>query len=407
MTDKRLFWIWLMLVFGPANPRIWQLSKHYDSAENFVNSLMSNSVKDLTDREVGNIRKTQMSDAKKLLEYCNDKNINVYSYESEGYPEKLRVISNPPAVLFSYGNLDFLNDKVYISVVGTRKPSDYSLEVAEKVCQSLIKRNILLVSGFASGIDQIANRVSLDNGVPTVAVCGRPLEEDYPKGSDELKMKIAQNGAVISEYYPGCKPYSNAFLNRNRILTGIADGVLFCECSAQSHGLDNAKHAEVQGKPIFVIPPHDIFDARYFGQRDLIRNGAVPVFDGADIAYDLSYERLENMSIIKSLGEYTKPAEDSVMFAEDMPDKKRVKPKKAVRVQSAVDAAPIKKADVDYSDMSEIKQKICRALEQEELHADEIAEKTGEDIADVLSELIELELDGIVTALAGKMYGIV
>ena len=406
MTDKRIFWLWLNLVFGPANPRIWQLSKHYDKAETFVNALLNGSVRELTENEAKRVKKVPLNHAKEMLDYCNSQSINVYCYESEGYPEKLRRISNPPATLFCYGSLDFLNDKVCIAVVGTRNPSDYSVETTSKLCNSLVGQSFILASGFANGIDRIANSVSLENDMPTIAVCGTPLESDYPKGSAEIKQHIAQNGVVISEFYPGCKQMGNAFVNRNRILVGLSDGVLFCECSADSHGLDNAKHAITQGKPIFVIPPHDIFDERYFGQRNLMRNGAAPVFDGWDIAYNLAYERFEDMSIRKSLGEYSIPVNDSNVFSHK-PDSVNKKAKSKHNKKKNIGEEKIQgKIILDYSKLTPVQQKICKVLENENLLADEIAAQTEENISDILSALIELELEGTVTALAGKMYGL-
>ena len=407
MTDKRIYWIWLVLVFGPANPRIWQLSKHYNDIETFVNALMNNSVKELTENEIKRIRKVRIGDAKKLSEYCGKKNINVYCYESEGYPERLRRIANPPSVIFCYGSLDFLNDKVCVAVIGTRKPSDYSVEVTDKICRNLVKRDFVLVSGFALGIDQIANKAALENDSPTVAVCGTPLESDYPKDSSELKKHIARNGAVVSEYYPGYKKGFKAFTNRNRILVGISDCVMFCECSADSHGLDNAEYATNQGKPIFVIPPHDIFDERYFGQRNLIRNGCISVFSDADIAYNLAHERFEDMSIIRSMGEYSMPADDSILLnSQSETNNKKAKNKRKERKGAEHKKESKQKVSIDYSGMSPVKQKICKALENENLLADEIAVRTDEDISDVLSALIELEIEGVVSALAGKMYGL-
>ena len=405
MTDKRIYWLWLTLVFGPGNPRIWQLSKHYNDAETFVNGLMNETVKDLTENELKRVRKVQLNDAKKLLEYCDKENINVYCYESEGYPERLKRIANPPGVLFCYGSLDFLNDKVCIAVVGTRKPSEYSEKVTDKICRDLVKQNFTLVSGFAMGIDQIANTASLENDVPTIAVCGVPLDTDYPKGTSEIKKQIAKNGAVISEYYPGYKSKIWGFSRRNRILVGISEGVLFCECSADSHGLDNADYAINQGKPVFVIPPHDVFDRRYFGQRNLIRNGGIPVFSCADIVYNLAFERFEAMSLVKSMGDYSMPTEDSVLFnLLDTENNRKAKPKSKRKPKEKSEVKS--RVEIDYSALSPLKQKICSLLENENLLADEIAAKTDEDISMVLSALIEMEIEGIVTALAGKMYGL-
>lgn len=403
MLDKRIYWIWLVLVFGAANPRIWQLGERFVDVESIVRSLMNGSVKELTDEEKLEIKKHSLDDAEKLLSYCENKGINVYCYESEGYPEKLKAIANPPSVLFCYGSLDLLNDKICIAVVGTRKPSEYSVKVTEKLCRQLSERNVLLASGFAQGIDRIANEVSLDMDVPSVAVTGAAIEDDYPKDSEKLKMLISQKGVVVSEQCSGLKVHSNPFVQRNRILIGISDGVVFCECSDKSMGLDNAKHAAVQGKSIFVIPPHDIFEPRYFGQRDLLRNGATAVFGGTDITLNLAYSSGENISQIY----------DYKLISDELPEYKTKSKKKSKRglfskkaKNKEVRTVKNVEQSVDYSSLDETQQKICKALENGNLLVDEIVIKTGEDVSTVLSNLIELELEGIIKAYPGKVYGI-
>ncbi|MDE6148484.1 MAG: DNA-protecting protein DprA [Ruminococcus sp.] len=406
MLDKRIYWLWLVQVFGVSNPRIWQLGERFSDIETYVRSIMNGSVRYLTDDERRSVKEHKISEAEELLNSCLDKGISVYCYESEGYPQKLKRISNPPSVLFCYGNLDFLDDRVCIAVVGTRKPSEYSVSVTEKLCRQLIERDILLASGFALGIDKIGNEVSLENNIPTVAVMGTAIDEDYPKGSKDLKMQIAQNGVVISEYCSYMKVPLNSFVQRNRILVGLSDGVLFCECSDKSRGLDNAKHAAVQGKPIFVIPPNDIFEPRYFGQRDLIRNGALTVFSGADIASNLAYESFEDIHGSK---DYKLASDDSEEF-ELKPEKKsrrKLKKSKTQNEVQEVEAADTVEKDIDYSLLTETQKKICKALEGDNLIVDEIVFKTGEDVSIVLSELIELELKGIIKAFPGKIYGIV
>lgn len=401
MNDIRIYWLWLVIVFGPANPRIWRLSKHYDNAEHFVKALLDDTIEELTGKEKNRIKKIKFSDARKLLEYCNEKGINVYCYESEGYPEKLRGISNPPCVLFCYGNLDFWGDRVNIAVVGTRNPSDYSVSITEKICRELVKAKIIISTGFALGIDQVANMAVLKENATTLAVCGKSIDEDYPKDSYEMKMQIAKNGAVISEYYPTCKPLNNSFKNRNRILIGLCDGVLFCECSADSKGLDNALQATTLGKPIFVVPPCDILDKRYFGQRNLIRSGGICTFGSEDILYNLSFDNSEKLGVIKRIGEYAS-AYRSVLFYEDKPKKTHRKKK----INKAKNVEEKKELNISYENLNPLQIKICKVLESKNLMADEIALLTGEDITDILSELIDLEIEGVVKSLAGKMYGL-
>ena len=407
MADNILLWTWLVMVFSPANKRLWELSANFDNEKDFVTALKNHDITQATDAEYERVDKISFEDAEKVLHNCDELNINYYCYKSEGYPEQLRKIANPPAVIFTKGNLDFLNDKCIITVVGTRKPSGYSLEITEKLCSQLIERNFVLASGFANGIDQKVNRISLANKSIPVAVCGTPLNSDYPQGSDEIKEKIVQNGVLISEYYPNCKIHGGSFTNRNRISVGISSGVLFIEAGRDSHGLDNYNHAVYQGKPVFVVPPHDIYDSRYYGQRDLIRNECQTVFDADDIVFAIKNDKHYDIKYLKSVGEYNLPADDSVFYKSDDEKIKVKKPRKHKSQKDENNKPEIKEIiQVDYSTLDEIQTKIVRLLEQKNMLADEIAAQTEMNITDVLAELTELEMFGVVKSLPGKMFGL-
>ena len=234
MKRERL-WLWVQMVFTPASKRIWSMSANYDDIEEFAQAVKNHEVSEITESEYERADSISFEDAEKILNECSEKGIKYYSYESEGYPVQLKEIANPPAMMFFKGNLDFLNEKCIITVVGTRKPSEYSLSVADRICGDLIDRNIIIVTGFAEGIDQYVNNVSINKNSFPVAVCGTALDYDYPKGSTELKNLIADKGVIISEYYPGCKVTSGSFSSRNRISVGLSKGVLFIEAARDSH----------------------------------------------------------------------------------------------------------------------------------------------------------------------------
>lgn len=404
MKRERL-WLWVQMVFTPASKRIWSMSANYDDIEEFAQAVKNHEVSEITESEYERADSISFEDAEKILNECSEKGIKYYSYESEGYPVQLKEIANPPAMLFFKGNLDFLNDKCIITVVGTRKPSEYSLSVADRICGDLIDRNIILVTGFAEGIDQYVNNVSINKNSFPVAVCGTALDYDYPKGSTELKNLIADKGVIISEYYPGCKVTSGSFSSRNRISVGLSKGVLFIEAARDSHGLDNYSHALYQGKAVFVVPPHDIYDKRYYGQRDLIRNECQPVFGAEDIIYALADGKTYDIGAVKSLGEFNLPAEDSVFFKENW-DKKPAKRRKSKTQTVKADEETVSAVKIEYDSLDEVKARICRLLENKNMLADDIASEIGMEISDVLAELTELEMFGYIKSLPGKMFGL-
>ena len=410
MNDKRIVWLLLLMIFGAGNPRIWELSANYDSAEEFYSALRDKQVDGLNQKEKELIEKLSENDAQRVLDNCAQKGINVYCYESEGYPERLKAIADPPAVLFSYGNLDFLDHISTIAVVGTRTPSEYSVSVAKTLSAQMIDRDIVLCSGFATGIDQIANLTSLEKGKPTVAVCATPLDYDYPADSYDTKMEIAKNGAVISEHIPGSRINHNSFKLRNRILVGISQGVVFIEASMESRGLDNYIQATAQGKPVFVVPPRDITDKRYFGQRYLLRSECVPLFNADDVVGRLALEGFDSFAFTKSFGDFSLPVEDSQFYSEQ---EISVRSKAAVKHSDKSDAQAEEPqtspaiAQIDYSQLDETESAICKVLEEGKALVDTICSKTGIDVSEVLSALTMLELEGIITRLPGNQFEII
>lgn len=412
--SREALWLWTAEVFGISNKRLWEMSGNYDDIDEFLLALRDHEITGITENEYKKADELPFEWAEEVLDNCTKKGIKYSSYESEDYPHKLKMIANPPAVLFYRGSLDFFKDKCIITVVGTRHPSEYSLKITDKICKQLIGRDILTASGFAVGIDQRVNSVSLNMGSNPIAVCGTPLDQDYPRGCDDFKDQIAQNGVIMSEYYPGYKIKSGSFAARNRISVGVSEGVLFVEAAKGSHGLENYDNAVSQGKPVFVIPPHDIYDSRYFGQRDLIRNECQPVFGVSDIVYTLVNGGCYNFKYVERLGEYNIPSEDSTFFKEeDSTKKRRKRVKKKDEKREDISAEEVEDAKqevksrlVDYSQLTEVQQKICRLLEQGDILADEISIKLEMDASDVINELTELEMDGIVKSLPGKKFGI-
>ncbi len=405
--DNRLIWILLVKIFGPGNARIWDISANFDNVRDFYASLKAHEITSVSEKEYEAVDKFSKDDAQNVVDYCVENGINICCFDSDEYPRRLKYIANPPAVLFSYGDISLIDKVNIIAFVGTRMPCEYSIYSARVLSSELIKCNITLASGFATGIDQIANTISLDNNIPTVAVCGTAVDHDYPENTIDLKKKIAENGVVISELIPGSKPVSNAFKLRNRILVGVSKGVIFIEASMQSHGLDNYIHATAQGKPVFVLPPRDITDSRFFGQRYLIRNGCIPVFNAQDVVGMLSYDNFESFSYTNQFGDYSLPVDDSSFFDSEK-ERKTVKKPDGERTRSEENstgsAEKTVKHQIDYGQLNETETAVCKVLEKGRTLADNICTETGIDISTVLSALTLLELEGIVNSLPGNQF---
>lgn len=191
----------------------------------------------------------------KVVEFLNNKNIYATTFLSEDFPSSLLEVEPQPAILYYKGDLSILGSKLLLGVVGTRKPTRYGRNVTEKFCTSFAENGIITVSGLAYGIDSEVARASIKCKAKTVAVLGGGLGSIYPATNAMLANEIVVNGGlVISEYFPTVKPTKYSFPERNRIISGLAGGVLVIEAGLKSGSLITAMHAIEQGKELFVVP---------------------------------------------------------------------------------------------------------------------------------------------------------
>lgn len=202
--------------------------------------------------------------------------------KSKWYPDKLKNISDPPKVLFCLGNLELLNAKS-IAIIGSRDYSAYGERATKEFSYNLAKNDICIVSGLAKGIDAFAHKGCLSAGGKTIAVLGNGLDIIYPKENEKLFYRIIENdGLVISEYPLGTKPKKQHFPARNRIISGLSDGVLVIEARKNSGTNITVDFALEQGKDVFVIPGN-IYSKTSDGTNFLITEGAIPVLTYKDI----------------------------------------------------------------------------------------------------------------------------
>lgn len=206
-------------------------------------------------------------------------------YESNAYPERLKYISDPPVVLFGQGQaLQFLRHP--LGFVGPRSPSGYGLRVAKLLAQDLVKEGLTLVSGLALGIDAVAHEAGVRLGKPTVAVVGTGLNETYPKEHQSLKEHIlSTGGTVVTEYVCGTPPKKEHFPRRNRLISGLSQGVLVVEAGEKSGARITAKCALDQGREVYAVPG-PIDSPHAFTTNVLISQGAKMVMSSKDILED-------------------------------------------------------------------------------------------------------------------------
>lgn len=209
--------------------------------------------------------------------------INEFRPQEANFTEVLESIAVMPKMLYFYGKIPEKRVKT-VAIVGTRKPTKYGSEIAYRLAYEAAKRGAIVVSGLAYGIDSVAHRGALDAGGITVAVLGTPIDKIYPRAHLGLAEKIVETGGVVmSELAPGAKFYPKvSFLERNRLISGLADVVVIPEAAERSGSLNTAAHALEQGREVFAAPG-DITRPMSRGCNRLIMQGATPYLGVDDV----------------------------------------------------------------------------------------------------------------------------
>ncbi|MCK4755973.1 DNA-processing protein DprA [candidate division WOR-3 bacterium] len=278
---------WLQLLDAPdvGNATAVKLVKKFGDPNNFIGTsltgfddigFVSNRAKEYLSKENN---KESWENAFELIEHFN---IKFVTYLDEEYPKLLRNIYDPPVILFYRGNLSAETLRRTIAIVGTRKASNYGLQMTSRFGKELVESGFTIVSGLAFGVDTRAHLVALENNGNTLAIMGTGVDQIYPACNRDLAERIIENGAIISEYLPGVKADPWNFPNRNRIISGCSLGTLVIEGSKKSGALLTAKFALQQNREVFALPG-DINRQQAAGPNYLISLGGKLVSCTQDI----------------------------------------------------------------------------------------------------------------------------
>lgn len=267
---------------------------------------------------------------------------------SSSWPEELRQIDGPPLELWAIGSVELLRPRPRVAIVGTRSPTPYGEAQARRFAFGLAEHGIVVVSGLARGIDQCAHRAALDAGGGTIAVLGSGVDRPWPDG--ETARRVADDGLLLSEFAPGQPPRRHHFPRRNRVISALGAAVLVVEAAHASGSLITARWAADQGRTVFALPGR-VDHPMSRGCHRLLREGASLVESPEELAREMEWA---------------------------LPQAPREEPKPT---------SPV----VD-------------ALLGDTLTAEEVARQTSKDLPAVLTELVELELRGIVVRAPGGLF---
>ncbi len=225
--------------------------------------------------------------------------INKVTPKDKLFPGYLKNIPSPPKLLYVLGDLEPLKHTKVVSVVGSRAVTPYGQQVTTRLAGELAQRGVAIVSGLALGVDAYSHRAALDADGYTLAVLANGLDTIQPSNNRDLALRILkQGGAIISEYPEGMPALRQNFIARNRLVSGLCDGLLITEANERSGTLHTANFALEQGKVVMAVPGN-ITSGNSAGTNNLIKTGAVPVTSVEDILAALNLEsETTNVSVM-------------------------------------------------------------------------------------------------------------
>ncbi|MCF8229299.1 MAG: DNA-processing protein DprA [Bacteroidales bacterium] len=300
--------------------------------------------------------------AEEEIAFIEKYSIQTMFYTKEDYPTRLKQCIDSPLMLYYKGNAD-LNHQKIISVVGTRSATHYGREIIEDLIAKLKEYNILVISGLAYGIDTLAHKTSLQHGLQTVAVLAHGLDRIYPYLNKNLAEKIARQGGLLTDFMSKTNPDRENFPKRNRIVAGLSDAIVVVESAKKGGALITADIASSYNRDVFAIPGN--VGVKYSeGCNFLIKTNRAALIQSAD---DIIY----------------------------MMGWKEQKKKKTVQRKI-------------FIELPENERKLLEMLkENDELGIDKICIKSGISATKVASALLNLEFEGLVQCLPGKVYKLV
>ncbi|ERI92897.1 DNA protecting protein DprA [Clostridiales bacterium oral taxon 876 str. F0540] len=328
------------------------LIKYYKSSFNLWNEYSQGN---LVSKELKNVLFNSWDD-KKISIIKNvilENNIKIITCDNENFPNKLRLYDDSPCILYYYGSIEKLNSSINVSIVGSRKNSNYGTNVTKLISKELSFNNINIVSGLARGIDAHAHSTCIENGGFTCAVLGCGIDIVYPKENKFLFEEIKKRGVILSEFPPGTQPMPYNFPIRNRIISQLSDLIIIVEAGIKSGSLITANLALEQGIDVMAVPG-SIFSEESKGCNKIIKDGAYPLTSIEDV-----FELLK-ISYMNS--------------------------------------------DIKCCKLSSIEMKINELISDSPIHIDDIIKITNIDINQLYEVLFELQLKNEIMCLAGNYY---
>lgn len=407
------YWLWLSTRRGIGPKGMLAVLRHFGTPEAayFADSVEYRRIECL--RRFEALEDKNLDGAEKILNTCYRLGVHILTCQDAAYPQCLKNIDDPPVLLYYQGTLPAVDTQPTVAVVGTRKASAYGLTQAKHMGFRLGHSGVIVVSGGANGIDTLALRGALSAGTPVIAVLGCGIDVVYPAANRGLFEDIKAHGCLITEYPPGTPAKGEHFPVRNRILTGLAMGVLVVEAPVRSGALNSARHALEQGRDVFALPAN-VGSEVSEGNLRLLKEGALLATEAWDILREYVHIYPQLAQSQPRMIPMTLTREESTLAA-------AAKPAASPRIAAPNPTIPEgnDKKDVDkpetsaYIDVHEILDKlspderaVVELLQEKPLHIDDIIDQTQLPAGRVLASITLLEVKGYLKRLPARRFSL-
>lgn len=294
------------------------------------------------------------------IHFIQKQGITVWTYQDAKYPEHLKQCVDSPLILFSKGNIRMQN-KPIISIVGTRKITTYGATICQQLIEELAKWDVVVISGYAFGVDITAHRAALKNNLQTVACLAHGFDQIYPKEHKKYQEDVEANGGFITEFWSSDVFDRNNFLKRNRIIAGLSEATIVIESASRGGSLVTAELANSYNREVFAVPGR-VSDRQSSGCHNLIKTQKAHLLtSAADLVYILNWDR-------------------------------EVTSQKSTQTEL-------------FTELNEEEKKIFNFLkENNKQHIDHIALGSDMPVHKVASVLLNLEMKGVICVNPGRIY---
>lgn len=435
---NELYWVWVQKSLGvgsKAMAGIAALMRHFGlTVEDIYNMDKSQlaSYGYLSNRALERLSNKSLTEARKTCNLCQDHGMDILCFDDPRYPDRLRNIFDPPAVLYYRGQLPDFCASPCFGIVGTRRASTHGIACAQELAQRLCAASdCVIVSGGAAGIDKAAHRGAMMAKGATVAVLGCAVDSEYYPSGRGTRKTIERTGAAVSEFSPGTPVTTYNFPIRNRIISGLSLCVAVIEGAAKSGSIITANLAAEQGRDVFAMPGY-VSLANSGAANTLLRDGANVLITPNDILKmykplypeHITLEKRETPLGAAGFSDVEIPQgviEEDIALNEER-EKRRSSSSRSRSGAKAAKSAKSEKSEKPADEKTEKKAApaaakrdisdeltgnahiIYKALGNNEMSSEELAEATGVELSGVLVCLTELELTGAVVSLPGMRY---